>query len=39
MVMASWLESLGAHVEDPPEGTFKASGTMIRSKLLTIERH
>lgn len=33
-----WLESVNATVEDLPDGSFKASGTGVSTKLLTIKR-
>ena len=33
-----WLESVNATVEDLPDGSFKASGTGVSTKLLTIQR-
>lgn len=32
-----WLEDVNAAVEDLPDGSFKASGTAIRAKLVIIE--
>ena len=34
----AWLEQLGHEVEDLPEGTFKSSGTNIRTLLVTIRK-
>lgn len=33
-----WLEEVGATVEELPEGTFKESGTNIRTMLLVIDK-
>lgn len=33
-----WLDSVEAHVEDLPEGSFKESGTMVRAKIVHIAR-
>lgn len=32
-----WLGSVGGHVEDLPDGSFKASGTGVNTKLVVIE--
>jgi predicted RNA methylase len=34
----AWLETLDHNIEDIPSGTFKASGTMVSSKLLVIDK-
>jgi hypothetical protein len=34
----AWLEELDHEVEDLPGGTFKASGTNIRTLLVTIRK-
>lgn len=33
-----WLDDLGAMVEELPEGTFKESGTMVRARLVVIDK-
>jgi protein-L-isoaspartate O-methyltransferase len=35
----AWLEEVGATWENLPEGSFKASGTGVSTRLLTIERN
>ena len=34
----AWLQELDHEVEDLPEGTFKSSGTNIRTLLVTIRK-
>lgn len=34
-----WLDDVGAEVEDIPEGMFKASGTTIKTKMITVRRY
>lgn len=33
-----WLDMLGVEIADIPEGSFKASGTMIRTKIIKVKR-
>jgi len=33
-----WLRDHNAQIEDVPQGTFKASGTMIAAKVITIDK-
>jgi len=34
-----WLDSVGAQVKNLPEGIFKVSGTMIRTKIIVIDKN
>ena len=35
---SAWLKQMPYEVEDLPEGTFKCSGTNVRSLLITINK-